>query len=147
MFSQKFGFDSSVLSQKPVELGSLWLRLLLRFLLMCMFRLLLLLKVLSLKKFLWLKSPPAVNKACEERKTKRFVIYRSGILLPYKLWTRIKEILSLRIWQTHFIFWVLMWIKSATALPGISFMYRTGPTGKLKNTNNSLNDTIYQLSF
>lgn len=37
------------------------------------------------KNLLGLKSSPAVNKACEERKTKRFVIYRLGILLPYKL--------------------------------------------------------------
>ena len=123
------------------------MRLLLRFLLMWMFRLLLLLKVLSRKKFLWLKSPLAVNEACEGRKTKRFVIYRSGILLAYRLWTMIKEILSLRIWQIHFIFWGLMRIKFATALPGISFLYGTVPTGRLKNTNSSLNDTINNYHF
>ena len=89
MLSQMFGFDSSVLSQMPVELGKPVVEALApvssNVHVPDMFRLLLLLKVLSLKKLLGLKSPRAVNEACEERKTKRFVIYRSGILLPYEL--------------------------------------------------------------
>ena len=85
MFSQKFGFDSSVLSQKPAELG----KPVDEALAPVSSNVHVLAPTPSEspkpKNLLGLKSPPAVNEACEERKTKRFVIYQSGILLTYRL--------------------------------------------------------------